>query len=138
MTKHISIVCTWIATSMMLLSTVVMHHHHYERICVALEICSHYGNEGIEAEAEDTHTHQETDRGSCRVHQLHKFITNAGVAKSIRHHICDLQLFTTSALPDRTMLPPACAYTIAAWQHKATPLSLRVLPSMSRRGPPVF
>ena len=121
---------------MMLLSTIVMHHHHYERVCVAFELCQHGDDNG--AEPEESHFHQESDRGSCRVHQLHKFIINASVAKNIRHHITDGNSFVAAILPDARHLRPTASIVAADWQHTASTLHLRALTALSRRGPPVF
>lgn len=137
MKKRLSIISLWTATLMVLLSTVVMHHHHYERVCVALELCSHATGD-TEAEQEESHSHQETDRGSCRVHQLHKFIINSGMTKNIRRHIIEGNHFVVLQLPDAQLLPVSSSRIVAEWQHTATPLSLRVLQSLRRRGPPVF
>lgn len=123
---------------MMLLSTVVMHHHHYERVCVTFEMCSHDTSGNIEAEAEESHSHQESDRGSCRVHQLHKFIINSSVAKNIRHHITDGNSFAAAILPDARLLGASADIIAADWQHTASTLSLRELRTLKRRGPPVF
>ena len=121
---------------MMLLSTIVMHHHHYERVCVAFELCQHGDDNG--AEPEESHFHQESDRGSCRVHQLHKFIINASVAKSIRHHITDGSHFVAAALPGAPVFCAPVSVTVADWQHTASTLRLRALTALKRRGPPVF
>ncbi len=137
MTNRLSIFCTWMATLMVLLSTVVMHHHHYERVCVAFELCQH-GADDIEAELGKSHSHQESDRGSCRVHQLHKFIINASVAKNIRHHIIDGNSLIAAILPDVRTLRPTASIVAADWQHTASTLRLRTLKALSRRGPPVF
>lgn len=123
---------------MMLLSTVVMHHHHYERVCVTFEMCAHNTSGNIEAEPEESHSHQENDRGSCRVHQLHKFIINASVAKSIRHHIIDGNHFAIATLPDAHLLCPTVSIVAAGWQHTVSTLWLWVLTALKRRGPPVF
>ena len=84
---------------MVLLSTVVMHHHHNERICVAFEMCVHGTDADIEAEGEANHSHREN--GSCRIHQLHKFIINSSVAKNLRRHIADGNMLAA-------ILPSAC------------------------------
>ena len=138
MTRRLPIFATWMATCMVLLSTVVMHHHHYERICVALEMCVHDADSDIEAEPEDCHSHQESDRETCRVHQLHKFIINASVAKNIHHHIIDGNSSATATLPDAQTLCPTVSIVAADWQHTASTLWLRALTALKRRGPPVF
>ena len=138
MTNRLSILCTWMATFMMLLSTVVMHHHHYDRVCVTFEQCQHGADCDIEAETEENHSHQESDRGSCRVHQLHKFIINASVAKNIRHHITDDNTFVAATLPAARILCTTVSNITADWQHTASTLRLRALTALKRRGPPVF
>ena len=84
---------------MVLLSTVVMHHHHNERICVAFEMCVHGTDADIEAEGEANHSHREN--GSCRIHQLHKFIINSSVAKNLRRHIADGNMLAAILLRQR-------------------------------------
>lgn len=138
MTHRLSIFCTWLATCMMLLSTVVMHHHHYERVCVAFEMCQHGADSDIEAEPEESHSHEETDRGSCRVHQLHKFIINKSVARNISHHIADGNQFTAAILPDARLLCASASIVAADWQHTVSTFRLRELRTLKRRGPPVF
>ena len=138
MNNRLSILFTWMATCMMLLSTVVMHHHHYERVCVAFELCQHAADSDIEAEPEESHSHQESDRGSCRVHQLHKFIINASVAKNIRHHIADGNHFVAAIMPDARLLCTPASLTAADWQHTASTLRLRTLTALKRRGPPIL
>lgn len=124
------------ATFMMLLSTIVMHHHHYERVCVAFEQCQHGADN--HTGAEENHSHHESDRGSCRVHQLHKFIINAGVARNIHHHIIGGNSFVAATLPDAPFLCESVSLVAADWQHTASTLRLRALTALSRRGPPVF
>lgn len=142
MRSRFSIISLWIAAMMLLLSTVVVHHHHYERICIAIEECIHDlpitggDAEANELMAEESHTHQES--GSCRIHQLHKFIVSSGVAKYVHKEIRSGHTFAYAILPDVAWLPDASGNIVAIWQHHATPLSLRVLYSLARRGPPVF
>ena len=122
----------------MLLSTVAMHHHHYERVCVDFEVHAHDAASGIETEPEESHSHQETDRGSCCVHQLHKFIINASVAKSIRHHIAGGNKLMAAVVPDARLLCATGSIIAADWQHTASTLRLRKLTAQKRRGPPAF
>lgn len=138
MSKPFSILSMWTATVMLLLSTIVMHHHHYERVCIALEMCQHTVSGDTGAEPEDGHSHQESDCGSCRVHQLHKFITSSSVAKSIRHHISDGNSLAVAILPDARLLCATADMIAANWQHTASTLCLRTLRALKRRGPPVF
>lgn len=141
MRTRFSIISLWIAAIMMLLSTVVAHHHHYERICIAIEECIHdlpIAGDAMANElmAEESHTHQES--GGCRIHQLHKFIISSGVAKHVHKYIRSEHTFAYAILPDAAWLPDASGDIVACWQHHATPLSLRILYSLVRRGPPVF
>ena len=70
------------ATMSVLLSTVVSHHHHMDRICMVQEQCQEDGN--INDEHTEHHDQESnTDRGNCRVHQMHHFVTNAKVVKGI-------------------------------------------------------
>lgn len=122
---------------MVLLSTVVMHHHHYQRVCVALQLCQHGTAGDIEAEPEESHSHQETDSGSCRIHQLHKFIVNQNSAKQQRHHSYANTLLAALCTRD-TPQHDSCGMTAAHWQHRREPLQQCALSDISRRGPPVF
>ena len=138
MKRSLAIFSMWAATIMVLLSTVVMHHHHYEQICVALEIGTHGAADDIEAEPETTHSHQESDRGSCRVHQLHTFIVSHGVAKTMCRAAVMGGAARSAQLPDVALLPVGSGRIATAWQHTATLLPEAWLRAMSRRGPPVF
>ena len=138
MKRSLAIFSVWAATMIVLLSTVVMHHHHYEQICVALEIGTHGTSADIEAEPETTHSHQESDRGSCRVHQLHTFIVSHGVAKTVRRDAAVSGSAHAALLPDVALLPVGSGRIVTAWQHTATLLPEAWLWAMSRRGPPVF
>ena len=78
----------WMATMSVLLSTVVSHHHHMDRICMVQEQCQEDGN--INDEHTEHHDQESnTDRGNCRVHQMHHFVTNAKVVKGIRKLLVD-------------------------------------------------
>ncbi len=135
MRKSLPIFAIWIATTMVLLSTVVMHHHHNERICVAFEMCVHGTDADIEAEGEANHSHREN--GSCRIHQLHKFIINSSVAKNLRRHIADGNMLA-AILPSDCITDTDSRKDINNWHYEAPHMAATVPPSLSRRGPPVF
>ena len=138
MKRSLAIFSMWAATIVVLLSTVVMHHHHYERVCVALEVGIHGAPSDIEAEPESTHNHQESDRGSCRVHQLHAFIVGHGVSKAVCRAAVKGSAARAAQLPDAAVLPVGSGRIATAWRHSATLLPKAWLRAMSRRGPPVF
>ena len=139
MPKRLYTLCLWTATLIMLLSTVVMHHHHYERVCIAVEHCADDEPAppcGDMPEAEEGHSHGETDRGSCRIHQLHSFIINKNAIKSIRRHTLDGTMPLAATLPCLASLPRTCGSMSATWQHiAASPVGAATKP-ISRRGPP--
>lgn len=143
MRKTISLISIWVATCLMLLSTIVMHHHHYESVCIVVEHCQDdaasssadtYSQNANEAE--EGHSHQESDRGSCRLHQLHRFIINAKVSNDIHRHIIGGMMLATTLPLHMGHLPFGSSYTITKWQHTTTPLHDVALCSLSRRGPP--
>lgn len=141
MRNRFSIISLWIAAIMMLLSTVVVHHHHYERICIAIEECIHdlpfTGDEGAsELMAEESHSHQESS--GCRIHQLHKFIVSSGITKHVQKDIHSAHTLADAILPDATWQADTSGDIASTWQHHATPLSLRALHLLARRGPPMF
>ena len=73
-----------VATMSVLLSTVVMHHHHMGRICMVVERCQQDGK------LNDEHTeHHENENDGCRVHQMHHFVTNGKIVKSIQKQLFD-------------------------------------------------
>lgn len=136
MKQRLSLLCTWTATLLLLMSTVVMHHHHYERVCVALQLCQHGTAGDIEAEPEESHSHHETDSGSCRIHQLHKFIVNQGIAK--QHQYSNTAAKPAALYAHAMSQCVCCGCTTVDWQHRREPLPLCALSDISRRGPPVF
>ncbi len=128
------IISLWVATLSMLLSTVMAHHHHMGRICMVVEECQKDGN------LNDVHTHHHGDgsqaeKGSCRVHQMHHFFTNAKVMKGIQRHIIDggQLLFILSS---QYVFIPSQALVAVDWQEQASAWSPPGQPHISRRGPP--
>lgn len=122
----------WIATCSMLLSTMVMHHHHAERVCLVEERCAEDGN------INDEHTdHHENEQEGCRVHQMHHFIINAKLVKTIKKHISDGSQVVIG-LPGLAMvlLPDDYGLVMAKWQELTEPLSQGTHGLQYRRGPP--
>lgn len=121
----------WTATLAMLLSTVVLHHHHFDRICFVEERCEMDGN------VNDEHTeHHENEQEGCQIHQMHHFLINAKVAKSIQKHIFDGNSLLVAVLPSFYELQPSCGLVVTEWQEQTVPLTLRALGEPNRRGPP--
>lgn len=108
----------WIATITVLLSTVVSHHHHMDRICMVQEQCQEDGN--INDEHTDHHDQESnTDRGNCRVHQMHHFVTNAKVVKGIRKLLADeSHQFVVLSCSSLLILPRLSLISVR-WQHVA-------------------
>ena len=132
MRRRIYILSLWVATLGMLLSTVVMHHHHFERICMVMEECEQDGC------LNDEHTeHHDNEQEGCQVHQMHHFVNNAKVVKSIQRHLLD-QCRLVFTLYQGFPLHELVALSITRWQEVTTSLSLGCLPSCHRRGPPML
>ena len=128
--KKLYIFSLWIATMSVLLSTVMAHHHHMGRICMVLEQCQEDGK------FNDEHTHHhENEQEGCRVHQMHHFVTNAKVVKSIQKHIFDGNLLL-SFHPCQYSFIPLSQTIFTRWQERSTPLPDRSLANAPRRGPP--
>lgn len=126
----------WIATLSILLSTVMTHHHHMGRICMIQEQCQEDGN--INDEHTEHHGQESnTDRGNCRVHQMHHFVTNAKVLKGIRKLLVDeSHLFVVLSCSSLLILPRLSLISVR-WQHfAASPLVEGLAAGYSRRGPP--
>lgn len=139
MRNAVSIVCLWTATLMMMLSTIVVHHHHYERVCIVMEHCAddgHASPHGDTPEAEEGHSHGEADKGSCRIHQLHKFIINKSTVKNIRHHILGGITALAPTLACSAPQPTRGGMVSTMWQHIAASPCDAALRPISRRGPP--
>ena len=129
--KKLYIFCLWIATMSVLLSTVMAHHHHMGRICMVVEQCQEDGN------FNDEHTHhQENEQDGCQVHQMHHFVTNAKVVKSIQKHIFDGPLLLSLLSQSHVSFIPLSAIRITRWQEKAASLSEETLQGLLQRGPP--
>lgn len=123
----------WIATLSILLSTVMTHHHHMGRICMIQEQCEQDGN------INDEHTeHHENEQAGCRVHQMHHFIINAKMVKSIEKHILDGNLLAVALTHFSFTLYPTQGLAIAKWQERTEPLSQKAYLKRCRRGPPVL
>ena len=136
MKRRLYIYSIWVAVMGMLLSTMMLHHHHYERICMVLEECS---LDGCFNDEHTDHHDQEsnTDRGNCRVHQMHHFVTNAKVVKGIRKLLVDeSHQFVVLSCSSLLILPRLSLISVR-WQHVAvSPLAEELAAGYSRRGPP--
>ena len=136
--RRLYIYSLWIATLSILLSTVMSHHHHMGRICMIMEQCQEDGN--INDEHTEHHDQESnTDRGNCRVHQMHHFVTNAKVAKGIRKLLVDeshqFVILSCSSL----LTHPRLSLISVRWQHvAASPLAEEMAAGYSRRGPLLF
>ena len=131
--RRLYIFSLWVATLGVLLSTVMMHHHHMGRICMVMEQCERDGNYN------DQHTeHHENEQEGCRVHQMHHFVTNAKVVKSIKLHILGADLLGACLNGSQPILVPCLSLVAVRWQHAATPLQEWEAASGGRRGPPIF
>lgn len=128
--KKLYIFSLWIATMSVLLSTVMAHHHHMGRICMVLEQCQEDGN------FNDEHTHHhENEQDGCRVHQMHHFVTNTKVVKSIMKHIFDGKIFVFCCQSHASAFFLSTVI-ITRWQEKSASLPGKIFPNLSRRGPP--
>ena len=97
---------------------------------MVVEQCQEDGN------FNDEHTHhQENEQDGCQVHQMHHFVTNAKVVKSIQKHIFDGTLLLS---PCQSHVPfiPLSVIRIIRWQEKAASLPEETLQGLSQRGPP--
>ncbi len=132
MLRRLYILALWTATLSVLLLTGVAHHHHAEQICFVEEQCSRDGN------INDSHTaHHANDAEDCEVHQLYRFIGNAGAAQSIQQHIADglsLAAIAANATIDVQLFP--VFLTIVRGQVGTPHLAAVLLYHDGRRGPP--
>ena len=123
-----------------LLSTVVSHHHHMGRICMIQEQCEQDGN--INDEHTEHHDQESnSDRENCSVRQMHQFVVNSKVAKSIWNITADDQQASAPAFYSHHSyaLIPSLSLTQVQWQHRAaSPLSDDLSAGYSRRGPPSY
>ena len=123
----------WVATFCVLLSTVVMHHHHYGEICMAIEQCSLDGN------LNDEHTeHHENEQEGCQVHQMHHFLINAKVVKSIKQHIQDGHLLAMLGMNTSFDFILENGLVVSEWQEITQPLGQKAFRHNYRRGPPML
>lgn len=123
----------WIATLSMLLSTMMMHHHHEGKVCLVEERCAEDGN------INDEHTeHHENEQEGCQVHQMHHFLINAKVVKSIKQHIQDghLQAMLGTSASFEFILENGLV--VSEWQEITEPLSQKAFRHNYRRGPPML
>ena len=126
------IFCLWIATMSIMLSTVMIHHHHKGRICMVEEQCEQDGN------INDEHTeHHEKEADSCRVHQLHHFVTGCKIMKGIQKLLFDGN-HLLSMLSSEYLFIPTSSLISVRWQQFAASLPCVDETAISRRGPPSF
>ena len=116
----------------MMLSTMVMHHHHEGKVCLVEERCAEDGN------INDEHTeHHENEQEGCRVHQMHHFIINAKMVKTIKKHILDGNQAMQGILGlSMAFLAADYGLVLTQWQELTLPLSLGAHGLQYRRGPP--
>lgn len=132
MKRQLYIFNLWIATLSVLLSTFMMHHHHEGRVCLVEEICTEDGN------INDEHTdHCENEQEGCQVYQMHHFIINAKVVKSIQKQILDGGVLAVT-LPDNVSFFPIFSLLTTHWQTNTVPLLQGNSADIYRRGPPMF
>lgn len=132
MTRHrLFIFSLWLATCSVLLSTVVLHHHHLNRICFVEQRCAEDGN------TNDEHTeHHEKEHEGCSIQQMHQFLVNAKMAKSILQKIFDGGNALTAVLPSQPFIFPLQSLVIMEWQELLSTLHKYMGRSYNRRGPP--
>ena len=130
--KKLYLFSLFVATMSVLLSTVVMHHHHMGRICMVVERCQQDGN------FNDEHTeHHEKEADSCRVHQLHHFVTGCKIMKGIQKQLFDGN-HLLSMLSSEYLFVPTSSLISVRWQQFAASLPCVDEAPFSRRGPPFF
>lgn len=119
------------ATLFVLLSTVILHHHHYNRICFVEQKCEKDGN------TNDEHTeHHEKEQKGCSVHQMHHFLVNAKLVKSIYQHIWEGGHVLVSFIHSPYHLIPHFSVVILSWQEPPSVLLTLSGNATLRRGPP--
>ena len=133
MKRRLYVFALWMATCSMLLSTVILHHHHDHRICLVEEKCVEDGN------VNDEHTeHHENEQEGCSVHQMHHFLINAKVVKSIHKHILDGGYAIVAVLPSSYVYMPSASLVTTEWQEHVAPLGIGAMTAHHRRGPPLI
>ena len=100
------------------------------------EECQEDGN--INDEHTEHHDQESnTDRGNCRVHQMHHFVTNAKVVKGIRKLLVDESHQFVVLSCSSLLILPCLSLISVRWQHvAASPLAEELAAGYSRRGPP--
>lgn len=122
----------WLAACSLLLSTVILHHHHSSnQICFAEELCQK--DDAINDE--HTHHHGQEQEG-CRLHQMHQFLVNAKIIKSIHKSILDGGLAIDAVTPYNIAYFPQISIVITLWQEGKSTLTQGMRFANHRRGPP--
>lgn len=108
------------------------------RICMIKEQCQEDGN--INDEHTEHHDQENnSDRENCSVRQMHQFVVNSKVVKSIKKIAADDRQASAPAFYSHHSyaLIPSLSLTQVQWQHRAaSPLSEGLAAGYSRRGPP--
>lgn len=131
--RRIYLFSLWMATCSLLLSSVILHHHHLNSICFVEERCAEDGN------VNDEHTeHHESEHDGCSVSQMHHFLLNAKVVKSIHKHILDGSQALMAVLPSHHVFFPTIGMVVTMWQQSISPILGNCGLGYDRRGPPCF
>ncbi len=132
MKRRLYIFSIWVAMMGMFLSTMMLHHHHYERICMALEVCS------LDGSLNDEHTeHHDTEHDGCQVNQMHHFLVKNKVAKSTVRLVLDASQ-QTFVRPADVRFFCLSARVATEWETATLLLPEESCSALSRRGPPLF
>lgn len=129
--RRLYIFSLWMATCSVLLSCIVLHHHHFGRICFVEERCQEDGR------VNDEHTnHHEGEEDGCSVRQMHQFLANAKIVKSIHQHIQDGSHTIVAVQPSIHEYIPFYNLAVVRWQEcTCAPYKGEGTPG-KRRGPP--